>query len=384
MPDSFARSTVFCALLTLLMLPACLPAAETATAEQRSDVHRLLYAAMDREIVVYDISAGHQYLKTLSVLGDGGVVPDASLPSHGDHGPGNFRGICADAASGRLWVTYHPTDELICMDLNTDKVLWRKKYGKHVDSQAITPDGKTIYLPCREDGNWHVVNAQTGEEIAHIATGGNPHNTECCADGSRMFMESLAHGFVFLADPKTNEIVGKVGPFSSAVRPFSVSDDARHVWACVNGVRGFEVGDIESGKMVQRVDAELPPERKAQLPHPGNPHGCPCHGIGQRPGTQEVWVADSAYGYAYVFDVSDIAHSAPKHLADVPLFEKPTDKPEPGWVCFSLDGKYCYMPGDVVIDTGAKKVVARIPTSEKMLEIDFEGGKPVKTGRRMW
>lgn len=379
-----ARPFFTCVMLAALSLPAGLRAAEAPKTETQHNVHRLLYAAMDREIVVYDIDAGHQYVKTLSVTGDGGVLADAKLPTHGDRGPGEFRGICADAASARLWVTYHPTDELICIDLNTDKVLWHKKYGKHADSQAITPDGKTIYLPCREDGNWHVIDAQSGEEIAHIGTGGNPHNTECSPDGTRMFMESLAHGFVFLADPKTNEIVGKIGPFSSAVRPFSLAPDAKHVWACVNGVRGFEVGDVESGKMVQRVEAELPAERKAQLPHPGNPHGCPCHGIGQRPGTQEVWVADSAYGFAYVFDVSDIAHAAPKHLADVPLFEKPTDQPEPGWVCFSMDGKYCYMPGDVVIDADAKKVVSRMPTSEKMIEIDFEGGKPVKAGRRMW
>ena len=199
-----------------------------------------------------------------------------------------------------------------------------------------------------------------------------------------MFMESLAHGFVFRADTKTNEIDGKIGPFSSAVRPFSVSEDGKHVWACVNGLRGFEVGDVASGKMTRRVEAELPADRKAQLPHPGNPHGCPCHGIGQRPGTREVWLADSAYGYAYVFDVTDVDQRAPKHLADVPLFEKPGDQPEPGWVCFSIDGKYCYMPGDVVIDADAKKVVSRIPTSEKMLEIDFAGTKPVRAGRRMW
>ena len=35
-----------------------------------------------------------------------------------------------------------------------------------------------------------------------------------------------------------------------------------------------------------------------------------------------------------------------------------------------------------MIDTSTKKVVARIPTSEKLVEIDFKDGKPVKAGHR--
>jgi len=49
---------------------------------------------------------------------------------------------------------------------------------------------------------------------------------------------------------------------------------------------------------------------------------------------------------------------------------------------FSLDGKYAYPDGGAVIDTATKKIVARIPTSEKLLEIDFQKGKPIRAGHR--
>ena len=49
---------------------------------------------------------------------------------------------------------------------------------------------------------------------------------------------------------------------------------------------------------------------------------------------------------------------------------------------FSLDGKYAYPDGGAVIDTATKKVAARIPTSEKLIEIDFRDAKPVKAGHR--
>ena len=38
--------------------------------------------------------------------------------------------------------------------------------------------------------------------------------------------------------------------------------------------------------------------------------------------------------------------------------------------------------GGAVIDTKTKKVAARIPTSEKLLEVDFQNGKAVKAGHR--
>jgi len=72
----------------------------------------------------------------------------------------------------------------------------------------------------------------------------------------------------------------------------------------------------------------------------------------------------------------------PKHVADVALFKDPSERPHPGWVSFSIDGKYAYPDGGAVIDAKTKKVIARIPTSEKLIEIDFRDGKVVAVGRR--
>jgi DNA-binding beta-propeller fold protein YncE len=288
------RSRPCLAACLLLLASVPLLAAEPVKSDTTSHPHRLMYACLNRDVAVFDMDAGHKFVRWIPLNTDPAKLTEP--PVKGDRGAANFRGICADPASGKLWVTYNPTDELICLDLATDRVLWRTKYGKHADSQAITPDGRIMYLPCREDGRWHVLDAQTGEELGAIATGGNPHNTEISPDGSRAFMESLAHPWVFIADVRSREIVGKVGPFSSAVRPFSVSDDGKWVYACVNGLLGFEVGDVQKGEKVARVEAKRPAEREAQLPKAGSPHGCPSHGVGLRPnnaGHKEVWVVDS-------------------------------------------------------------------------------------------
>jgi hypothetical protein len=60
---------------------------------------------------------------------------------------------------------------------------------------------------------------------------------------------------------------------------------------------------------------------------------------------------------------------------------------EPGWITFGIDGTLAYPSTGDVIDVKTKQVVATLQDenggkaeSEKMLEIDFAGGKPVKAG----
>jgi DNA-binding beta-propeller fold protein YncE len=228
------------------------------------------------------------------------------------------------------------------------------------------------------------VDAQSGEALEKIEVASQPHNTNIVGDGARVYMETRTQPLVYIANTKSNEVIGKIR-FSDVVRPFSVSPDERYVFATVDHLLGFEVADIATRTKVFRVEARTPAERVQQVDNKGaGPHGCPSHGVGLRPDKPEVWVVNTVYGYLHVFDVSGLPSKAPSHVADVALFEKPTDRPEPGWICFSLDGKYAYSPTNAVVDTGTKKIVKRIPTSEKMIEIDFEKSKPVHAARRMW
>jgi len=192
---------------------------------------------------------------------------------------------------------------------------------------------------------------------------------------------------VYVADTATNKLIGKVGPFSKGIRPFCVTDDEKYVFANVDWLLGFEVaagpgaGSKTSGKMLHRIQAATPASRLAQIPKPPEhmPHSTFSHGINIRPDQKEVWVVDGVYGYVYIYDVSKMP---PHQVASVPLFQEPVEQPHPGWITFGLDGTYAYPDGGAVIDTRTKKVVARIPTSEKLIEIDFRDGKPVRAGHR--
>lgn len=342
---------------------------------------RRLYVTDKSGISIYDIDHGHKLLHKID-------VPDS----------GDYKGIAASPALEKLFVTSYKKDELINIDLTSEKIVWRKKYGKYADSLGITPDGKWLYVPFRDEDSWWVIHAEDGAVLTKIPVerGKNydvdpigsigPHNTWFNSLGTRVYLEVLTVPYVFIADTATNQLIGKVGPFSKGVRPFAVTDDEKLVYANVDGLLGFEAGAVRTGKdwggkMVRRVEAKTPPERLAQVPNPPahKPHSTPSHGINIRPDQKEVWVVDGVYGYVYAYDVTG---KQPKQVASIAIAADPKEQPHPGWITFSIDGKYAYPDGGAVIDTETKKVVARIPTSEKLLEIDFQGGKPVRAGHR--
>jgi len=343
-------------------------------------VERRLYVTDRSGLSVYDIDHGHKLIRKIEI------------PNSGD-----YKGIGASPQLGRLYVTSHRGDELICLDLASDAVIWRKSLGKYADSFWVTPDGQRLYLPFRDEIAWRVIDAADGSVLAQIDTERGkhydvepivdigPHNTWMNPAGTRVYLEVLTVPFLYVADAKTNRVLGKIGPFSKGIRPFAVTDDEKYVYANVDGLLGFEIAEIQKhpwgGKMIRRVEARTPAERLAELPNPPahKPHSTPSHGINLRPDQKEVWMVDGVYGYVYAFDVTVMP---PKQVASIPLYEDPKQQPHPGWITFGIDGRYAYPDGGAVIDTRSKQVVARIPTSEKLIEIDFAGGKAVRAGHR--
>ena len=108
-------------------------------------------------------------------------------------------------------------------------------------------------------------------------------------------------------------------------------------------------------------------------------HGCPAHGVGLTPDEKEVWVVD---GFNKAVHVYDNTVMPPKYLQTIaPLID------DPGWVTFTLKGDFAYPSTGDVIDPKTKKIVARLKDeqgrdvqSEKVIEIDWAGGGPVRNG----
>ena len=107
----------------------------------------------------------------------------------------------------------------------------------------------------RDSDSWWAIDAATGDVKAKIKTehgqnytdhpilGIGPHNTWMSRDGSRVYMSILTVPWIYIADTKTNQVIGKAGPFGKGIRPFAVSEDEKYIYANVDWLLGFEVAE---------------------------------------------------------------------------------------------------------------------------------------------
>ena len=310
-------------------------------------------------LLVFDMDNGHRFVKRIPTFD----VPQGAAAE-------NVKGVAASARTGRIYVS--TPKRVAAFDLTTEKLLWNREYEGGCDRMAIAPDGKILYVPSFEGPHWHAIDAMTGDVIARIETKSGAHNTIYGPDGRRVYLAGLRSSILFIADPRTHTIAGQVGPFSNFIRPFTVNAKQTLCFVNVNDLLGFEVGDIKTGKMLHRVEVS------GYQKGPVKRHGCPSHGVGLTPDEKEIWLTDGANSRMHVFDATVMP---PKQTASIAL------RDQPGWITFSMDGRYAYPSTGEVVDTRTKKIIAtledeagRAVQSEKVVEVVFTGGKLSRTG----
>jgi hypothetical protein len=163
--------------------------------------------------------------------------------------------------------------------------------------------------------------------------------------------------------------------FSDHIRPLVINSDASRVYANLNNLLGFEIADVNTGKVIKRV--EVPGEMwKAKWADPNQfffGHGAPMHAIGLTPDESEMWIGDAINDQILVFDNEghdnwklDLSKSIKlDHSAD--------------WITMGLDGKRAYLSSGDVVDVASHKIVGKLRDewghlihSEKFLDMEFD------------
>jgi DNA-binding beta-propeller fold protein YncE len=310
-------------------------------------------------VIVYDMDNGHKFVRRIPTF--------AEVPGQA---PENVKGVVANAKTGRLYVS--TIKRVAAIDLMTDRLLWNKEYDGGADRLAISPDGKILYIPSLEGPHWNVVDAASGDVISKVVTNSGAHNTIYGPDGRAVYLAGLRSPLLSIADPRTHKVVKEVGPFGNVIRPFTINGAQTLCFVNVNELLGFEVGDLKTGKMLHRV--EVTGFDKGAVKR----HGCPSHGVGLTPDEKELWLSDGHNERVHIFDATVMP---PKQVASIKL------RDQPGWVTFSMDGRYGYPSTGEVIDTKTRKIVValtdeqqRVVQSEKVVEVVMANGKVVQTG----
>jgi DNA-binding beta-propeller fold protein YncE len=337
------------------LVPVALLVAAAAAAPSGRHLYVALPASdadTDRSVrlAVFDIADAHRFVKRVPLWNVPATEPVETV-----------RGLAAHAGTGRLYLS--TTARLAAIDLKTGKVLWSQRYGGHCcDRAAVSPDGRTIYAPAFGSAKWYVVAAATGELRASIAVSGWPRQTIYSGDGARVFLAAWDSRLLAVVDAATRAVAGTTGPFSASLCPFTVNAKGTLAFANVDGLVGFEVGDLQTGAVLDRVAAT------GSDPDAAKPYECPSHGIAFAPGERELWIADGVANRLIVFD----AHEYP------PVQRTAVELPaQPRWLAFSGDGRYVYPSTGDVVDAATKKIVGALETptgakvdSSVLVEVD--------------
>jgi len=309
-------------------------------------------------LLVFDMDNNHRFVKRIETSG-----------FHPDKTASNVKGIAVSIPLNSIYIS--TLESLQRIDLSTEKIVWEKFFEGGCDRMSISPDGKTMYLPSLEKEFWNVVDCTTGEIIKKIKVNKRAHNTIYGPSGKYVYLDDIASPWLYIADATKHELINKVGPFGNFVRPFTINSKETTIYATVDSLLGFEVGDITTGKKVARIEVEGWEMGSVRR------HGNPSHGIGLTPDEKELWVADGHNMRVHVFS----AVNPYQQLTTIPVQDMP------GWITFSINGQYVYPSSGEVIDVKTRKILTTLHdefnnsvASEKMVEIDFNENKPIQAG----
>jgi hypothetical protein len=327
-------------------------------------------------ILVYDIAHNYDLITR---------IPTTLQNYTAVRGPGNYSGMSVSIPAGLLYLT--GSFGIEAYDLLTEKLVWQRKPGDPCcDRAVVSPlDGMTLYVGQGGPAHTTVLNAKTGAliKILHHPKTLQRHNTVWSQDGSRVFLAGTATPYVSVADPKTHELVGEIGPFAKeAMRGITTNGTGTLVFATMADFFGFEIGDVKTGKVIHHV--EMPnsgPGQKWGWQGKAFGHGTPSHNIALTPDEKEIWITDGANRALHIFDATVMPPIYKASIAGM--------MDDPSWVMFDMEGKRAYIGTSEVIDVATKKIIHRLVDeygrpvfSEKIVDMRWDNVKkvPLKAG----
>lgn len=309
-------------------------------------------------LLVFDMDNDHKFVKR---------IPTRGFKADGK--PSNVKGIDISIPLNSIFIS--TLEGLQRIDLETEELVWERQYEGGADRMSISPDGMTMYMPSLEKDFWNVVDCETGDLITKIKVVQRAHNTIYGPSGKQVYMADIASPLLHVAETQNHTVAKTIGPFSNGIRPFTINSDESLVFVNVNDLLGFEVGDLKTGEKLAQVIVE------GWDKGPVRRHGNPSHGIGLTPDEEELWISDGHNMRMHVFS----AKPPYQQLTTIPLQDMP------GWVTFSLDGKYAYPSSGEVIDVHTRTILGTLKdefhnyvASEKMIEVHLENNKAIAAG----
>jgi DNA-binding beta-propeller fold protein YncE len=283
-----------------------------------------------------------------------------------------------------LYVSRPSLADVVAINLRTRKIIWRTKIDGHrADHMAISPNGRHVLVSASTERVVDVIDTRTGEIVARVPSGDQPHENNFSRDGRLVFHASIGAVYTPTDEPALDATKGervfqiidtsnwqvirkidmgkKLDEFgepdmSGAVRPMALTPDEKKVYFQVSFFHGFVEYDLEQDRVLRLAHLPLSDEAKSKRREEyllDSAH----HGLAMNPSGTKLCAAGTMSDYAAIVDRDSFDHT----IVNV--------GPKPYWSTNSRRGSYCFVSvsgADAVsvISYRKEKEIARVQVGD--------------------
>ncbi len=186
-------------------------------------------------------------------------IPTTRTPSH----------LFIDDASQRLYASMQDSDELLCVDLGTQAVLWKVAVGKTPADVYLTPDERYLLVGLTGDRFvqvWQLRGAQTPVYAGRFHTGAGAHSFRSLGDGRHVLVSNRAGNTISKLDLKDWRIADQY-PAPGGPDDMELLKDGRTLLVTSRWARKLTVIDMVDRKVVAQVRVGRSPHGVWTLDH---------------------------------------------------------------------------------------------------------------------
>ena len=185
-------------------------------------------------------------------------VATAKTPSH----------LWIDAASRTVYSTMQDSDELVAIDIPTQKLRWRTPTGAMPADVYGSPDGRHVFVGLTGSDSVQVfdISGPQPRSVQRIKTADGAHAFRAAGDGRHLFVSNRVANTISKIDMQAMAVVDSY-PAPGGPDCMDVSADGRYLYVTARWARKLLVIDTRERKVVQSVKVGKSPHGVWTLRH---------------------------------------------------------------------------------------------------------------------
>ena len=185
-------------------------------------------------------------------------VSTGKTPSH----------LWIDAGSRTVYSTMQDSDELVAIDISTQKIKWRTKTGAMPADVYGSPDGKHLFVGLTGSDSVEVfdIAGEQPRSVQRIKTGDGAHAFRAAGDGRHLFVSNRVANTISKIDMQALRVVDGY-PAPGGPDCVDVSADGRWLYVSARWARKMLVIDTVERKVARAVQVGKSPHGVWTLRH---------------------------------------------------------------------------------------------------------------------